>query len=140
MRTMKMSSIKLSIFATAVFITFTGCSHEHKVEHTLDCVLKSVVYTETGKEVVFKREDAIRNGYAYHFKVYDNGKVIVNDTDSYVKDKNIERSYSLEIADKVDENMKFQFTKAFDDVRFVLVEMKQEYTYSCSKTEKTVNK
>jgi hypothetical protein len=123
-----------------VLLLISGCAQEHKVEHTLDCVLKSVVYTETGKEVVFKREDAIRNGFEYSFRIYDDGTVVVNDVDVYVKDKNIERSYSLKIADSVDKNMKFQFTKAFDDVRFVLVKKRQEYTYSCSNTKETVNK
>ena len=121
-------------------LLMSGCAQEHKVEHTLNCVLKSVVYTETGKEVVFKREDAIRNGFEYSFCVYDDGTVVVNETDVYVKDKNVERSYSLKIAEKVDKDMKFQFTKAYDDVRFVLVKKRQEYTYSCSNTKDTVNK
>ena len=135
-----MSNIKLLIYVTVMITIFTGCAQERKIEHSLDCVLKSVVYTETGKEVTFKREDAIKNGFVYYFRVYDNGTVVVNETDVYVKDKNIERSYSLKIAEKIDEDMKFQFTKAYDDVRFVLVKMKQEYTDSCSNTKETVNK
>ena len=123
-----------------LLLLISGCAQEHKVEHTLNCVLKSVVYIDTGKEVVFKREDAIRNGFEYSFRIYDDGTVVVNDVDVYVKDKNIERSYSLKIADSVDKNMKFQFTKAYDDVRFVLVKKRQEYTYSCSNTKETVNK
>ena len=135
-----MSNIKLLIYVTVMITIFTGCSQERKIEHSLDCVLKSVVYTETGKEVTFKREDAIKNGFVYYFRLYDDGTLVVNENDVYVKDKNIERSYSLKIAGKVDEDMKFQFTKAFDDVRFVFIKKKQEYTYSCSNTKDTVNK
>ena len=129
-----------SILSMLVLLLISGCAQEHKVEHSLNCVLKSVVYTETGKEVVFKREDAIKNGYEYFFRVYGDGIVVVNDVDVYVKDKHIERSYSLKIVDSVNENMKFQFTKEFDDVRFVLVKKHQEYTYSCSNIKEMVNK
>ena len=134
-----MSNVKLLIYVTVMIVIFTGCGQERKVEHSLDCVLKSVVYNETGKEVTFKREDAIRNGYEYYFRLYDDGTVVVNETDVYVKDKNIDRSYSLKIAEKVDENMKFQFTEAYDDVRFILVKKRQEYTYTCSNTKEIVN-
>ena len=110
----------------------SGCTQEHKVEHTLDCVLGSVLYTKTGKVVDFKREDAIKNGYEYHFLVYDDGIVVVNDADTYVKDKSIERSYSLQRENRVDTNMKFQFTKEFDDVKFLLVKRDEEFHYDCT--------
>ena len=88
------------LFVVSVFVVWlvSGCSEDHKVEHSLDCVLRSVVYTETGKEVTFKREDAIKNGFVYYFRLYDDGTLVVNENDVYVKDKNIERSYSLKIA------------------------------------------
>ena len=129
----------LSLGVLALLL-MSGCSQEHKEEHSLDCVLKSVVYIETGKEVTFKREDAIRNGFEYYFKVYDDGIVIVNDTDVYIKDKDIQRSYSLLRTKKVDKNMKFQFSQAFNDVKFLIVDIKQEYRYNCSNVESRVNK
>ena len=111
------------IFVLGVFGVFlvSGCTQEHKVEHTLECVISSVIYNKTGKTVNFKREDAIKNGYEYYFSVYDNGTLIVNDVDVYVKDEEVERSYSLQREKRIDTNMKFQFSKAFDDVKFFIL-------------------
>lgn len=122
-----------------VFILFgvglllvSGCSKEHKVEHSLNCVVSSVVYNQTGNMVKIKREDAIKNGFVYHLSLYDDGRLVVNDMDIYVKDKEIDRSYSLQRGNRVDTNMKFQFTEEFDDVKFILQNRNEEFNYDCS--------
>ena len=112
-------------------LVFSGCSNEHKVVHKLDCVVHSVVNAKTGKETVFKREDAIKNGFEYFFKVYDDGSLSVNDTDIYVQDKASKESYFLKREHRVDENMKFVFNDRFDDVVFKIVDQGIEYHYEC---------
>ena len=130
------------MFAGSLFVLLflSGCTREHEVVYQLDCVINSVVHMDTEKVFKMEREYAIRNGFEYHFKVYNDGVVVVNDADVYVKDEKMERSYSLQREKRVDKNMKFQFTKAYDDVRFVLVKKKREYTYNCSNTKEMVNK
>ena len=112
---------QISLASLIVIMLLSGCTQEHEIVHKLDCVISSVVYTDTGRVVKLNREDAIRNGFEYHFKVYSDDIVVVNDADIYVKDAKIERSYSLQREKRVDENMKFKFTKEFDDVKFLIV-------------------
>ena len=126
---------RISVFSVLVIILISGCTQERKVEYTLGCVVSSVLYTKTGNIVNFKREDAIKNGYVYKFLIYNDGIVVVNGVDTYVKDKNIERSYSLQRENRVDTNMKFQFTQEFDDVKFLLVKRDEEFHYDCIKEQ-----
>ncbi len=113
----------------------SGCSQEHKVEHTLDCVVSSVVYKKTGRVINFKHEDAIKNGFVYHLRIYDDGLLIVNEADVYVKDKNNEKSFSLQRENRVDTDMKFQFSAAYDDVIFLLLNKDEEYHYVCTQED-----
>ena len=121
-----------------VLLMITGCTKEHEVEHTLECLLKSVVNTETEEEVIFKKEDVISNGFAYNFRVYNDDIVVVSSKDKiygedvYLKDQQIERSYSLQREDGVDANMKFIFSKKYDDVEFLVLDKNITYTYSCT--------
>ncbi|MDA3945841.1 MAG: hypothetical protein PF439_04070 [Helicobacteraceae bacterium] len=125
--------MKYIFFISVMFVfVFTGCTKEDKIVHTLDCIIDSVVYVETGRTVTLTKEDAVKNGFEYHFKVYNNDTVLVNDADTYVKDDNMERSYSLQREKNIDANMKFQFSKPFDDVKFLIVNKNMEYTYTCS--------
>ena len=123
--------MKHILVLSTLLLIFNGCTQEHKVVHRLDCVLNSVIYNQTGKEVNFKKEDAIKNGYVYYFSVYDDGLLVVNDVDVYVKDKDNERSYSLQIDSKISNNMKYRFTEVFDDVRFLMLNKDIEYSFTC---------
>ena len=69
----------MRILSLAVMLFLSGCTQEHKAVHKLDCVVSSVLYTKTGKTVDFKREDAIKNGYKYRLRVYDDGILLVNE-------------------------------------------------------------
>ena len=113
-------------------LLLVGCSEEKKVTHALDCVLHSVVKVKSGKEVVFTRENAIKNGYSYHFDIYGNGEMIVNDTDVYVKDINASRSYTLKLDQTIVSNMQFRFSESYDDVIFTLYKRNEQYTYDCN--------
>ena len=112
-------------------LLLAGCSEEKRVTHTLDCVLHSVVKVKSGDEVVFTRENAIKNGYTYHFAVYDNDEMIVNDVDVYAKEMNASRSYTLKIDETIVSNMQFQFSESYDDVVFTLHNRNEQYTYDC---------
>ena len=105
---------------------------EQRTVHELDCVLKSVIKNKIGQEVEFKREDAIKNGFEYHFNIYSNGRMIVNGTDVYIKDADTNRSYSLQGHTKINPNMKFQFNEKFDDVIFLIIDEEIEYHYVCT--------
>ena len=114
-------------------LLLVGCSEEKSVTHTLDCVLLSVVKVKSGNEVVFTRENAIKNGYTYHFVVYDNDEMIVNDTEVYVKEINASRSYALKLDDTIVSNMQFQFSESYDDVIFMIHKRNEQYTYDCTR-------
>ncbi|WP_373032466.1 hypothetical protein [Sulfurovum sp.] len=123
---------KIVAVSVLVLLFFSGCSQEAETVHKLDCILNGVIYNKTGKVVSFTREDAIKNGYEYYFRIQNDGTLIVNDADIYIKDIGIEKSYSLQRETKVDKNMKFTFNEAFDDVRFLIVNKEIEYSYTCS--------
>ena len=110
---------------------FLGCSDGIKIEHELHCVLHSVVKVKSGDEVVFKRKDAITNGYEYHFVVYDNGTMVGNDKDHYKLETNSTDTYSLLLDKHIVRNMQFVFTKSFDNVVFNLNKRGEQYTYNC---------
>ncbi len=124
--------LHLLVSMCLMFFLF-GCQDNPVKVATLDCIVKRVMYTESDRETVFKKEDAIRNGFIYHFDVYDNDILIVNQADRYIKDANSTVSYSLERETTIDTNMKFVFTKAFDNVRFLFLEKEIIYTYTCTK-------
>ena len=122
--------MKLYYWTILVFF-FIGCSNEVKIEHELHCVLHSVIKMQSKEEVVFKREDAIRNGYAYNLVVYDNDSMIVNGKDIYKLETNGTDTYSLLLDKHIVRNMQFVFTKSFDDVVFYLNKRGEQYTYNC---------
>ena len=122
----------LTMAISIPLLLLVGCSEEKKVIHTLGCVLHSVVKVKSGEEVVFTRENAIKNGYSYHFAVYDNDEMIVNDTDVYVKEIKASRSYVLKIDENIISNMQFQFSKSYDDVIFMIRKRNEQYTYDCT--------
>jgi len=125
-------------FAATVLITLflSGCSRESEIRERLECVITEVAYTETGQVTRFKKEDAVRNGFVYHFRFLDDGTVVVNDADRYIPDAAGKRSYSLVMEEKVINYMKFRFNEAYDDVKFLLVRENIEYHYSCTKETK----
>ena len=123
--------MKLYSWAILIVLFFFGCSDEVKIEHELHCVLHSVIKIQSSEEVIFKREDAIHNGYAYDLVVYDNGLMVVNDKDSYKLETNSTVTYSLFSDQDIVRNMQFVFTKSFDDVVFNLNKRGEQYTYDC---------
>ena len=112
-------------------LVFLGCSSSAKKEHELSCVLHSVIKVKSADEVVFTREGAIKNGYEYHFIIYDNGIMTVNDRDTYQQETNSTNTYSLLLDEHIVHDMQFQFTKTFDDVIFHLRKRNEQYTYDC---------
>ena len=123
--------MKLYHWTILVVFFFFGCSDAAIKEHELTCVLHSVVEVKSGDEVVFKRKDAITNGYEYHFVVYDNGMTVVNDKDHYKLETNSTDTYSLLLDKRIVRNMQFVVTKLFDDVVFNLNNRGEQYTYDC---------
>lgn len=123
---------KTMMLFAVLFLLLTGCSNDHEVIHKLDCVLHSVINTQTDQETVFKREDAIKNGYEYFFTVYDDNTLSVNNNEVYILDKNNSRKYFLQTKNNIDKNMFFVFSKLFDDVYFEIVNTNIKYTYECN--------
>ncbi len=129
------ATIGLSFIVTTLM---SGCSQDKKVEHTLKCMLESVVDAKKDKAVEFKKEDVINNDFIYYFTVYDDGTVGVHSEDItygedvYIKDQAGQSNYSLKRENGVDTNMKFVFTKEFDDVRFLIVDKNITYNYNCA--------
>ncbi len=116
-----------------ILLLTVGCSSEHKVVHTLECVLSDVHNDEFNTTVSFTKEDAIKNGYSYSFKIYDDDTMVVNGMDVYKKDPRNPQTYFLTIEEKTLPHMQFQFTKDFDDVIFVLQTRGEQYGYKCEK-------
>ena len=112
-------------------LLFLGCSSPMKKEHELNCILHSVVKIKSSDEIIFKREDVISNGYEYHFVIYDNGTMMVNDKDRYKKETNNTNAYSLLLNEHIMHDMQFKFTKTFDGVVFNLNNRGEQYTYDC---------
>jgi len=125
-------------FSSAVLMTLflSGCSGETEIRERLECIITEVSHPETGQVVRFKKEDAVRNGFVYHFRFLDDGIVVVNDADRYTVDTAGERSYSLLLEGKVIDYMKFRFNEAYDDATFLLVRENIEYHYDCTKETK----
>ncbi len=111
-----------------------GCTEKPKEIHTLDCILHSVVNPALGEEVVFKREYAIKNGYEYHFSIYNNGRLLVNNEGEYVEDVTKPRTYQMLFNNKVLPNMEYTFNENFDDVYFFIHKNSIKYTYDCNST------
>jgi len=127
---------KALLLSIVLFVILTGCSNEHKITHELDCVLHSVINTKTDQETVFKREDAIKRGFSYYFRLYDDATMSVNDNDHYVQDNNRDRTYSLKLEEKINHNMQFVFNKNYDDPYFSINDKDIKYTYTCIKINK----
>ncbi len=119
-----------------IVMMLTACSAARKVEYTLECVLQSVHSDVTGKTMDVTRKVAMDNGYSYAFKVFDDGRMLVNDTDVYRQDQNNSLSYTLHIGGKAIKGMKFVFTENYDDVRFELTERYETYHYDCNAKKK----
>ena len=119
------------LFLTLIII---GCTGKPKEIHTLECFLHSVVNTTTGEEVVFEREYVIKNGYEYHFSIYDNGRLLVNNEGEYIKDVTKPRTYQMFLNNKVLPNMEYTFNENFNDVYFFIHKNGVKYTYDCNTT------
>ena len=111
-----------------------GCTEKPKEIHTLDCILHSVVNSTIGEEVVFKPEHAIKNGYVYHFSIYDNGRLVVNNEGEYAKDVTRARTYQMLFNNKVLPNMEYTFNKDFSEVYFFIHKNSIKYNYDCNTT------
>ncbi|MEN8146064.1 MAG: hypothetical protein ABFR02_00430 [Campylobacterota bacterium] len=111
-----------------------GCTEKPKEIHTLDCVLHSVDNPVLGEEVVFEREYAIKNGYVYHFSIYDNGRLVVNNEGEYLKDMTRARTYQMFFNNKVLPNMEYTFNEDFSDVYFFIHKNGIKYSYDCNTT------
>lgn len=132
---------KIFAIGATVLLMISGCSQESDIKPGLDCVLTGVVNGKTGKLVEIDKEDARRSGFEYHFRFKSDNTVTVNSadvdsgTDVYVPDADNVRSYSLQRETKVDKDMKFQFTEAFDDVEFLIASEGTKYLYDCSQVK-----
>lgn len=112
----------------------TGCLNKPKEIHTLECLLHSVVNTTTGEEVVFVPEYVIKNGYVYHFSIYENGRLLVNNEGEYIEDVTNPRTYQMFFNNKLVPNMEYTFNEQYDDVYFFIHKNGVKYTYDCNAT------
>ena len=132
----------MKYIVSAFLLLLSGCSGEKTVEHTLSCLLESVIEHKTDKVMTFKKEDVIKNGFVYNFYIYADKIAVENSNDTtygkdiYFKDQQLERSYSLQREDGIDTNMKFVFSKNYDDVEFHILDKKITYTYSCGENSR----
>mgnify|MGYP000010555222 CR=1 FL=1 len=99
-----------------------------------------MAYTETGQASRFKKKDAVKNGFVYHFCFLDDGNVVVNDSARYIQDEVAKNSDSLDQDSRIIDYIKFQFNKAYDDVIFWLLNKDIEYHFClCEKNQVITN-
>ena len=121
-----------AVLVVAVAIAVVDYTLKPKVVHSLECVLDQVIANQTGKVTNLEREEAIKMGYKYTINVYDDGSMLVNDEDRYIKEDKKENSYLLYLYGKPQPNLRFEFTENYDDVTFYIRKIDVKYEYNCA--------
>ena len=121
------------VLAVAIGIAAIDYAMKPKVTHSLECVLEQVIANQTGKVTNIKRQDAINNNYTYFMNVYSNGTLVVNDVDHYTQEINKPSSYVLNFNGNPQPNLRFKFTKDYDDVTFYVKKTDVQYEYECER-------
>ena len=125
--------IYIGVLVVVVSIAVVDYVLKPKVTHSLECVLSQVVNGKAGTTTNIKRKLALDNNYSYTMKVYNNGTLIVNDEDHYMQEINKTSSYVLDFDGNPQTNLRFEFTKAYDDVTFYIKKIDVKYEYNCKK-------
>ena len=120
-----------AVLIVVLGIAITDYVLKPKIIHSLECVLSQVVNVPPGTVTNIERQNAIDNNYTYYMNVYNNGILMVNDVDQYLQDTNNTNSYMLNFNGKTQPNLKFEFTKSYDDVTFHVKKIDVKYEYEC---------
>ena len=130
-----MNNKKIYIYVTVLCLSVGWAVVDYinkpSILHNLDCVLKDVYKEQLQQRVSFKREDVIRNGYVYNFKIFDDGLLLVDDSDQYILDNTMERTYYYMGEKNINKNLRYIFTDDYQDVLFKIEKIGVVYGYDC---------
>ena len=88
-----MQHCKNSACFSYLAIFFSGCIQGHERRAGLDCVIREVIYVETGTVTEISEKNAVASGLVHHFRFPDDNTVVFNGSQRYTAErKKIEAS------------------------------------------------
>ena len=121
------------ILVASLLLLLSSCSKTKRVDQTLECYV-SLVSSKTGTETVISKEDAVANNFLYSMQIYDDGLLVMNDTEVY-KAFDLEdvttKKFAIVKDGKINKNLQIQIKKNVDLVKLFLVDSNTSYRLRC---------